>query len=617
MFAVNSCGYSRGLRSLRHALQVVVPAVIAVICGVFELPFERAMLASAYLIAGWGVLREAVESLVALRLDENVLMAVASAGAFAMGEAYEAIAVVLLYQVGEHLEHRAVEASRRAIAELLQMKPESANLVGEQGIVRVPPEDVAVGQRILVKPGERVPLDGRVLEGSSFVDTSVLTGEPAPRSVVPGDEVLTGMVNGTGTLTVEVTRPYGESYAARILRLVEEAAERKSPAERFMTRFARYYTPVVLAAAVAIAVVPPVFVPGQEFAPWGYRALVFLGISCPCALVISIPLGYFAGLGSASRRGIVIKGGGYLSALARVHTLVFDKTGTLTRGTLRMARVVPRNGFTEQELIRLAAIAEAGSSHPIALSLRSACAGEGALTTGDFVELPGYGVISQVDGRRVVAGSDRLLHLEGIPHDVCHVNGTGVFVGMDGVFAGYITFKDEVKPGTREALRALRELGVKKLFMLTGDDPEAARAVAEELGLDGYFASLLPDEKVRTFEALKAEGAVTAFVGDGINDAPVLTRADVGIAMGALGSDAAVEAADVVLMSDDVGALVDAVRLARRTESIVRQNVLFALGAKALFLALGAAGLSSIWAAVFADVGVALLTVLNATRALR
>ncbi|MGB9866986.1 MAG: heavy metal translocating P-type ATPase [Bacillota bacterium] len=596
--------------------EVLVPASIAVACAALDLPFENLLLVVAYALAGWRVLREAFESLLALRLDENVLMAVASVGALAVGEAYESVAVVMLYQVGEYLEQRAVEASRRSVTKLLQMRPESANLLKGERVVRVQPDQLTVGDRILVKPGERVPLDGKVLEGSSFMDTSALTGEPVPRPVLPGDRVLAGMVNGSGALVVEVTKRYSDSYGARVMKLVEEAAERKAPAEQFMARFARYYTPTVLATALAMAIIPPLVVPEQRLSVWLYRSLVFMGISCPCALVISIPLGYFAGIGSASRRGVIIKGGVYLSALARLHTLVFDKTGTLTRGVLKVARVVPLNGFTEQELLRLVVAAEGGSNHPLALCLREAQGDAGSAVASNLVELPGYGVISQVGGRRVVAGSDQLLHLEGIPHDLCKLEGTGMFVGVDGVLAGYITFTDQLKPGAREALQALREMGVKRMFMLTGDAPEAARDVAVEVGLDGFYASLLPEEKLHKFEEMKAQGVVTGFAGDGINDAPVLTRADVGIAMGALGSDAAVEAADVVVMSDSLWALVDAVKLAQRTESIVRQNAYLALVAKALFLALGAAGLSSLWMAVLADVGVALLTVLNATRAM-
>lgn len=618
-----------------HALGFILAAALLLALG---LAFQRrlqatphawaeyAVLLTAYLLVGWPVLRQAGLNLLHRQFfDESFLMTVATLGAVAIHQLPEAVAVMLFYAVGEYLQDRAVDRSRRSIAALLDIRPDHANLKldGEVQVVR--PEDVPVGATILIKPGERVPLDGEVLAGVSFVDTAALTGEAVPRKVEPGRAVLAGMVNGQEVLTVRVTKAYADSTVARILRLVEEAGNRKAPTEQFLTVFARYYTPVVVAAALAVALVPPLVLPGATFSAWVYRALVLLVISCPCALVVSIPLGYFGGIGAASRQGILVKGANFLDALALLHTVAFDKTGTLTKGVFRVSQVVPYNGFTREELLAAAAAAEAFSTHPIAQSIRQAY---GWAVPPDQVqgyrEIPGHGVAAEVQGKTVLVGNDRLLHREHIAHgpEVCHVEGTSVHVAIGGAFAGYIVIADEFKEDAGEAVRRLKQLGVKKIVLLTGDEASTAQRVAKTLGLDDYFAQLLPADKVHRVEELMAElpdrrRQKLAFVGDGINDAPVINRADIGVAMGALGSDAAIEAADVVLMEDSPARLATALAVARRTRRIVQQNIVLALAIKAFFFALGTFGLASIWEAVFADVGVTVLAVLNATRTLR
>ena len=601
----------------------------------------KAVLIVSYLTAGWRVLRGAVQGIVSRRLfDENSLMALASLGAMAIGEMPEAVGVMAFFSVGEYLQHLAVERSRGSIRALMDIRPEYANVMRDGKTERIAPEDVLPGESILVSPGERVPLDGLITSGESFMDTSALTGESMPRAMGPGDEALAGMVNTSGAVTLEVLRPYAQSAVARVLQLVEEASSRKAHTERFITRFSRYYTPAVVALAAAVAVVPPVFVPGQAFAVWLHRALVLLVISCPCALVISIPLGYFAGIGGASRRGVLVKGANFLEALTRVDTVVFDKTGTLTAGSFRVVEIQGENGVAECEVLRLAAHAGARSSHPVSTSIRESYCDNGqqgrvidesAITAVD--EVSGMGVRATVAGQRVMAGNDRLLHLENVPHDVCVTDGTVVNVAKDGVLAGRIRMADQVKPGASDSVRRLRQAGVSRIVMLTGDVSHVARQVASEVGIDEYRADLLPGQKVEALEAImnkqasrgpghepdhelgrRRMGAV-AFVGDGINDAPALTRADVGIAMGGLGSDAAIEAADVVIMDDNPARIADAIEIARRTHRVVVENIVFSLAVKAAVLALGVMGIASMWSAVFADVGVALIAVLNAARA--
>lgn len=585
---------------------------------------EYLVLLTSYFLVGWPVITGALRNLVRGEVfDENFLMTLATAGAIAIHQLPEAAGVMLFYAIGEYFQEKAVNRSRRSIRALLDIQPEYANLK-ENGTTRqVRPDEVAVGQTIVVKPGERVPLDGEVVAGTSLVDTSALTGESTPRKMEAGATILAGMVNGEGLLTVKVTRPYQDSSVARILHLVEEAGERKAPTEQFITVFARYYTPLVVAAAVLIAVVPPLFIPGATFSTWLYRALVLLVISCPCALVVSIPLGYFGGNGGASRHGILIKGANYLDALGNAHTVVFDKTGTLTKGVFRVTEVRPRNGFTPEEVLTAAAWAEVFSNHPIAHSLREAYGREIPVDlVRDYQEIPAHGISAVVAGKHVLAGNDRLMHREAIDHEDCEVQGTIVYVAIEREYAGYIVIADELRDDAKTAVEDLKALGVQKVFMLTGDDTTVAARVADQLQLDGFQAELLPEDKVTRLEELMAElpnrkQQKLVFVGDGVNDAPVITRADIGVAMGGLGSDAAIEAADVVLMEDAPSKLARAIEIARRTRRIIRQNIYVALAVKAFFLFLGAFGVATIWEAVFADVGVTLLAVFNASRTLR
>ena len=572
-----------------------------------------------YLVIGWDVLRKAFLGIIHGEVfDENFLMAIATVGAMGVGEYREGVAVMLFYQVGELFQSYAVGKSRRSIAALMDIRPDSANLEQADGSLNtVDPEEVPVGAVIVVRPGERVPLDGAVLSGESSLNTSALTGESVPRTVRPGDEVISGCVNGDGLLRIEVRKPYGESTVAKILDLVENSSLKKARAENFITKFARYYTPAVCIAALALAVIPPLFVGGWMV--WFTRALTFLVISCPCALVISIPLTFFGGIGGASRQGVLIKGGNYLEALAHTETAVFDKTGTLTRGVFAVERVRPAGDHTEAQVIELAAQAESYSNHPISKSLRAACTEQpDPKRTSDVQEIAGQGIRANVDGHAVAVGNARLMEALNIAYISDDGVGTVVYVACDGAFLGSILIADELKPSSAGAIASLKQQGVRTV-MLTGDAPAVAEHVAAQLGIDEVHAGLLPGDKVEKVEALlaaKRQGSSLAFVGDGINDAPVLMRADVGIAMGALGSDAAIEAADVVLMDDDPAKLSDAMRLARKCMRIVYENIIFALGIKFAFLILGAVGIATMWWAVFADVGVMVLAVLNAMRML-
>ena len=574
-----------------------------------------ALFAAAYLIAGYNVLLTALRNICKGKIfDENFLMAVASLGAMLMGEYAEGVAVLALYQVGEWFQDRAVDKSRASISALMDIRPDCANRLAKGQVSRVSPEEVAVGDMILVRPGEKIPLDGVVEEGVSSLNTAALTGESLPRDVQAGDSVLSGSVNLSGELTVRVTAAYGESTVAKILRLVESSGQRKARAEQFITRFARVYTPLVCLAAALLAVVPSLL--DGQWLVWIHRALTFLVISCPCALVISVPLTFFSGIGGASRKGILIKGANYMETLARLDTVVFDKTGTLTRGVFTVTQVVPAVG-TEQDLLALAAHAESGSNHPIARSVEAAWGGEIDRERIDSVEeIAGQGMVVTVDGRRVHAGNHRLMEAAGLNAPHVEETGTVVHVAADGVYRGYLVIEDEMKSTSAQAVKELKEAGVRRLVMLTGDRKAAAEGVAAALGLTETHAELLPGDKVTHLENLLGSGKV-AFVGDGINDAPVLRRADVGIAMGGVGSDAAIEAADVVLMDDDPAKLPGAIRHARKTMSIVRQNIAFALGVKLAVMLLGALGIADMWMAVFADVGVAMLAVLNAMRAMK
>ena len=609
-------------KELKMLRRIILAAFLLIVIKL--LPVDGWLSAVCYLIPyltiGWDVLYKAIRNILNGQVfDENFLMAIATVGAFATAEYAEAVFVMLFYQTGELFQDYAVGKSRQSIAALMDIRPDVANLEGENGETEeVDPEDVDVGAVIVVKPGERVPLDGIVLSGASSLDTAALTGEAAPRDVGPGDAVISGCVNQNGLLRIKVTRLCSESTVSKILELVENASEKKSASEHFITRFARYYTPCVVIAAALLAVIPPLFVGG--WGDWFHRALIFLVISCPCALVISVPLSFFGGIGGASRCGILVKGSNYLEALAKTETVVFDKTGTLTKGTFSVTAVCPEGGFTPEQVLEYAALAEQYSDHPISLSLRSACTADiQPDRVLDVEELAGHGVCAKVDGKRVCVGNRRLMEREQVDCFPCDRPGTIVHVTVDGAYAGHIIISDLLKEDARSALVDLKASGVKRAVMLTGDTDAAANAVAKELGVDEYHADLLPADKVERVEQLlaaKAPGSRLAFVGDGINDAPVLTRADIGIAMGALGSDAAIEAADIVLMDDKPSKIATAIRISRKTLRIVHQNIVFALGIKALVLLLGAFGMASMWMAVFADVGVAFIAILNAMRCL-
>jgi len=573
-----------------------------------------------YLIIGRDVLWKAVRNIRNGQVfDENFLMAVATIGAFGCGEYSEGVAVMLFYQVGELFQNLAVARSRQSIADLMDICPEYANVERDGQLEEVEPEEVAVGDTIVVKPGERIPLDGVVLEGTSSLNTAALTGESMPRDVSVGKNVVSGCINLTGVLRVQVTKPFEDSTVSRILELVENASEKKAKAEHFITKFARYYTPVVVFAALVLAILPPMLGMGP-FSMWVQRALIFLVVSCPCALVISIPLSFFGGIGGASKQGILVKGGNYLEVLAKTGIVVFDKTGTLTKGSFAVTEVHPI-GMEEDELLELAALAEQWSDHPISQSIRAAASDKLELPRASGgEELAGHGIKAVVDGKQVWAGNEKMMALAGVDcSGACSHTGTIVHVAVDGTYAGHIEVADQVKENAAQALRDLKAAGVGRTVMLTGDTPEVGEAVGRELGLDQVCAGLLPGDKVDRVEELlagKKKDEQLAFVGDGINDAPVLSRADVGIAMGAMGSDAAIEAADIVLMDDDLSKLTVAVSIARKTLRIVRQNIVFALGIKFLVLGLSALGYGNMWMAVFADVGVSVIAILNASRML-
>lgn len=576
-----------------------------------------------YAVIGWDVLWCAVRGIAGGQwLDENFLMAIATVGALVTGEYPEAVAVMLFYQVGDLFEKVAVGRSRRSITALMDIRPDSANVEREGELCEVDPDEVEVGEVIVLRPGERVPLDGVVIEGTSALDTAALTGESMPRSVAPGDEIISGCINSTGVLRVRVTKPFGESTVARILELVENSAARKAKAEQFITRFARWYTPCVVGAAALVAIVPSIIT--GEWQKWLHQAMAFLVISCPCALVISVPLSFFGGIGGAAKRGILVKGGNFLEILAEADTVVFDKTGTLTQGSFAVSGVHPADGFAEGELLELAALAEAYSDHPIARSLREAAGTAGAdpdrARLGEVEELAGRGVRAVIDGRTVCAGNERLMAELKLTAPAAPAVGTTVHLAVDGTYAGQIVIADRIKPAAREAIADLRAIGVRRTVMLTGDSAAVAESVAGELGIDEVRAELLPADKVEQVETLLTapdRRGKLAFVGDGINDAPVLSRADVGIAMGAMGSDAAIEAADIVLMDDVPAKVAEAIAIARKTRRIVHQNIVFALGVKALVMLFGLFGRVNMWAAVFADVGVSVIAICNAMRCLQ
>ncbi len=575
----------------------------------------------AYLLAGSNVLTSAGVNLLKGRIfDENFLMTIATIGAIAIGRLPEAVGVMLFFRIGELFQESAVARSRRSISSLLEIRPDRANLKTEDGLIVVSPESIKLSQIIVVKPGERIPLDGQIIDGQSQVDTSALSGESMPRFVTPGEKVLAGMINQTGLLNIKVTNLYGDSSIARILDLVQNAGAKKAQTEKFITKFARRYTPIVVIISILIALLPPLLLPGASYSQWAYRALILLVISCPCGLVISIPVGYFGGVGGAARRGILVKGSTFLDILANLKAVVFDKTGTLTQGVFQVSQIVPYNGFSEQYILKVAALVESNSNHPIAKSLLLAYNREiDENLVSDYKEIAGCGVQATLEGSVILAGNDRLLHRENILHDTCQVKGTVVHLAVDSIYAGYIVIEDKLKADAIKAIRDLKNHGIEQVIMLTGDSQAVAQKIAETLDLDSYQAELLPEEKSIAVETLLGKfgkNGKVAFVGDGINDAPVLARADVGIAMGAMGSDIAIETADVVLMSDSPSKVLEAIQIAQKTRNIVWQNIIFALAIKGIFIILGIFGLANMWEAVFADVGVALLAIFNATRAL-
>lgn len=592
----------------------------------FALPLGRELelilFLASYLIVGGDVVYKALKNIVRGQVfDENFLMSIATVGAFVIGEYPEGVAVMLFYQVGELFQSIAVNRSRKSISALMDIRTDFANLKAGDEIKRVSPEEVRIGDLIIVRPGEKVPLDGKVAEGNSAMDTSALTGESVPREVAAGDDVLSGFINKNGVLTIEVTKVFSESTVAKILDLVENASSKKAPTENFITKFARYYTPVVVIVAALLAVLPPLIISGATFADWVYRALIFLVISCPCALVVSIPLGFFGGIGASSKNGVLVKGSNYLEALNDVKYVVFDKTGTLTKGAFKVNGIYPQNGWTEQELLRQAAFAEMHSTHPIAQSIREAYGRElnEELLAG-YNEISGHGIQVTFEGREVLAGNAKLMKRENIDFAAPTELGTIVHVAIDKQYAGYLVIADEVKEDSAQAIRSLKNLGVKKIVMLTGDIKAVGEAIGRKLGIDEVRAELLPQHKVEELEKIdrqKSSKEKIVFVGDGINDTPVLARADVGVAMGGLGSDAAIEAADIVIMTDEPSKLASAIHIAKRTRRIVWQNIIFALLVKAVFLLLGAFGIATMWEAVFSDVGVTLLAVLNAMRVMK
>ena len=606
-------------RKQKHLLFRIIIAAVLFAAGsllTLDSTAEMAVFLVCYVVIGWDIVWKALTNILHGQVfDENFLMTIATIGALILGEHSEGVAVMLFYQVGEWFQSYAVSKSRKSIASLMDIRPDYANVERNGKLEQVDPEEVNIGDTIVVKPGERVPLDGKIIKGTSALDTSALTGESMPRDVEPGMEVISGCINQTGILTIQTTKKYGESTVAKILDLVENASDKKGKTENFISRFARYYTPIVVFAAIALAVLPPL-VTGQPFTVWIYRALTFLVISCPCALVISIPLSFFGGIGGASKIGVLVKGSNYLESLAHTEVVVFDKTGTLTKGSFAVSQINAVS-MKEAQLLELAAYAEDYSNHPISLSIKKAYGKKiDHSRISDVQEIAGHGVRAVIDGKTILAGNAKLMDREGIAYIPSNAIGTVIYLACNGKYAGYIVIEDEIKADAPSAIKALKEVGVRKTVMLTGD----ADAVGKKVGLDQAYTELLPADKVDRVEMMlrqTTEKGKLVFVGDGINDAPVLARADVGIAMGGLGSDAAIEAADVVLMTDEPSKISAVVQIARKTIRIANENIVFALGVKILVLILGATGYANMWAAVFADVGVSVIAILNAIRAMR
>lgn len=581
---------------------------------------QIALFIISYIIVGGDVVKRAVKNIFKGQVfDENFLMSIATIGAFFIGEYPEGVAVMLFYQVGELFQSYAVGKSRKSIASLMDIRPDYANVKKGDELVKVDPDEVQIGDIIVIKAGEKIPLDGKIIEGSSMIDTSALTGESVPREVEVGSDILSGCININGVITAEVTKEFGESTVSKILDLVENASSKKSNSEQFITKFARYYTPIVVIIAVFLAIIPPLVIDGATFSDWIYRALAFLVVSCPCALVISIPLSFFGGIGGASKKGVLVKGSNYLEALAETEIVVFDKTGTLTKGVFNVQEIHPE-GVSKEELLELTAHAESYSNHPISLSLKRAYSKEidnGRIS--DVEEISGHGVIATVDGKKVMAGNIKLMKMMDIPYFKGELIGTIVHVAVNNKYIGYIVIADEVKEDSAQAIKELKAANIKQTVMLTGDNKSIGSKVAKELGLDKVYAELLPADKVEKLEELfsqKSKKGKLAFVGDGINDAPVLARADIGIAMGGLGSDAAIEAADVVIMTDEPSKIATTMKISKKTLKIAHQNIVFAIGIKIIVLILSAFGITTMWAAIFADVGVTIIAVLNAFRAL-
>ena len=604
-----------------------VKIVVALILYLFAMlvKFENAWINNAiflvsYFIVGWDILRKAMRNIIRGKVfDENFLMAVATIGAFCIGEFPEAVAVMLFYQIGELFQSYAVDKSRKSIASLMDIRPDYANVYRGGNIEKVNPEEVKIGETIIIKPGEKIPLDGHIVEGKTTLDTKALTGESLPKDAKEGDEVLSGCINLNGVIKVEVRKEYGESTVSKILDLVENASSKKSKSENFITKFARYYTPIVVGIAAVLAILPPLLLPGATFSDWIYRALSFLVVSCPCALVISIPLSFFGGIGGASKMGVLVKGSNYLEALASTEIMVFDKTGTLTKGVFEVQQV-KSIGISEQELLKVAAYAENYSNHPISKSLKRAYQEEiDEKQIQNYEELSGLGIIAKIGEKDILVGNDKLMQEKQITFEKCNEVGTVLYVAIEGKYAGYIVIADQIKEDAKKTMEDLKKNHIKQTVMLTGDRKKVGENVAKEIGIDEVYTELLPTDKVHKVEELlkrKSEKGKLAFVGDGINDAPVLTLADIGIAMGALGADSAIEAADIVIMTDEPYKIVKSMKLAKKTMRIVKENIVFAIFVKVLVLILTAFGLSTMWEAVFADVGVSIIAIINALRAL-